>query len=143
MTGATTFVAPVTVPSQPYKTGKFPCLNHVTTGKLLCLTHITTGKLPCLKLRSHERFYVSVAHFIWRATRKKPLDGELVELERVLFQLASDTVIYATANQRWAADGRCATSHVFRVAIASQWLYSPCSSSFQMRLTYLGRMSLV
>ena len=30
-----------------------------------------------------------------------------------------DTVIYATANQRWTADGRRATSHVFRVAIAS------------------------
>ena len=98
---------------------------------------------PCLKLRSHERFYVSVAHFIWRPTRKKPLDSVLVELERFPLQLASDTIIYATANQRWTADGRCVTSHVFRVAIASQWWYSPCSSSFQMRLTYLGRTSLI
>ena len=46
-----------------------------------------------IKLRSHERFYVSVAHFIWRTTRKKPLDSVLVELECVLLQLASDTVI--------------------------------------------------
>ena len=96
-----------------------------------------------VKLRSHERFYVSVAHFIWRRTRKKPLDSVLVKLEVVPVQLASDTVIYATSNQRWTADGRCATSHVFRVAIASQWWYSPCSSSFEMRLTYLGRTSLV
>ena len=109
----------------------------------LCWTqeNCTTKLTGSIKLRSHERFYVSVAHFIWRPTRKKPLGGEVVELERVLLQLASDTVIYATANQRWTADGRRATSHVFRVAIASQWLYSPCSSSFQMRLTYLGRTS--
>ena len=96
-----------------------------------------------IKLRSHERFYVSVVDFIWRPTRKKPLGSELVELELGPLQLASDTVIYATAYQRWTADGRRATYHVFRVAIASQWWYSPCSSSFQMRLTYLGRTSLV
>ena len=82
----------------------------------------------CIKLRSHERFYVSVVDFIWRPTRKKPLGGELVELELGLLQLASDTVIYATAYQQWTADGRRATDHVFRVAIASQWWCSPCSS---------------
>ena len=96
-----------------------------------------------VKLCSHERFYVSVVDFIWRPTRKKPLRGANVELELVLLQLASDTVIYATSYQRWNADGRRATYHVFRVAIASQWYCSPCSSSFQMRLTYLGRTSLV
>ena len=58
------------------------------------MTHLST-----VKLRSHERFYVSVVYFIRQPTRKKPLGGELVELERVLRQLASDTVIYTTANQ--------------------------------------------
>ena len=40
-------------------------------------------------------------------------------------------------------DLRFAASDVFPVAIASQWRYSPCSRSFKMRLTYLGRTSLV
>ena len=57
---------------------------------------------------------MSVVDFIWRPTRKKPLGGELVELELGLLQLASDTVIYATAYQRWTADGRRATYHVFK-----------------------------
>ena len=36
-------------------------------------------------------------------------------------------------------DVRFAVSHVFRLAIASQWRHSPCSRSFKMKLTYLGQ----